>query len=298
MNLSQRYHSWRNKGKRAIQRGDFPLAEKHFRESLADARALGDARLQDLAVCNLCAALIEQNRTDEPEILQLRPIYMRSSDPKIVRLSAYHLARALELQRDFAKAQFYARIALDRSAQLKRADFVASSHNQMGNILTCQSYFGEAAAHYAKALAALPADYPILQALVTDNLGYCRIALGEAARGVSLCEEALGILETHDASPGFLIYPHMDLSLGHLELGRLDRAVEHGRMALEIARYQNHTERIKNILLLLGEAHAKLGAMDAAQAYYGELATFFPEVRIAADFLMAFELRKVVNFRL
>lgn len=298
MNLNQRYHSWRNKGKRAIQRGDFTRAESAFRESLSVARALGSTRLQDLAVCNLCASLIEQNRTDEPEILQLRPLYMRSSEPKIVRLSAYHLARALELQRDFAKAQFYARIALDRSVQLRRADYVASSHNQMGNILTCQSYFGEAAAHYDKALEALPADYPLLRALITDNLGYCRIALGRTDEGVALCGEALGILETHDATPGFLIYPHMDLCLGHLELGSLERAVEHGKMALEIARFQNHAERIKNVLLLLGEAHAKLGATDAAQAYYGELATYFPEVRIATDFLMAFELRKVVNFRL
>lgn len=298
MNLSQRYHSWRNKGKRAIQRGDFTRAEECFRESLSTARALGDAKLQDLAVCNLCAALIEQNRTDEPEILQLRPIYMRSADPKTVRLSAYHLARALELQRDFARAQFYARIALDRSTQLRRADYLASSHNQMGNILTCQSYFAEAAAHYGKALAALPGTYPLLGALITDNLGYCRIALGDAAEGVALCGSALDVLETHDATPGFLIYPHMDLCLGHLELGQLDRAVEHGRMALEIARFQNHAERVKNVLLLLGEAHAKLGDVDAAQAYYGELATYFPEVRIAADFLMAFELRKVVNFRL
>lgn len=298
MNLSQKYYSWRNKGKRAIQRGGFTRAEECFRESLAAAKALGDTRLQDLAVCNLCAALIEQNRTDEPEILQLRPIYMRSSDSKIVRLSAYHLARALELQRDFGKAQFYARIALDRSVQLGRSDYLASSHNQMGNILTCQSYFGEAAVHYEKALDILPGEYPLLKALITDNLGYCRIVGGEASEGVALCGGALDILETHDAAPGFLIFPHMDLCLGYLELGQMNRAIEHGKMALEVARFQNHTERIKNMLLLLGEAHAKIGETDTAQSYYGELAMFFPEVRIAADFLMAFELRKVVNFRL
>jgi len=294
----ERYQNCRNRGKRAIQNGDFEKGEICFRECLDAARSLGDAGLMDLALCNLSAALIEQNRTTEPEIGQLRLIYLRASDPKIIRLAAYNLARALELQKEFSKAYFYAKIALEKSEQLKKKEYLASSHNQLGNIHVCQSYFDQAVSSYERALDLAADNTPVFRALVMDNLGYGHITLGRVDQGIQECREALRILTEAGARPGFLVYPHMDLCLGYLEAEALDSAVRHGEEALRIAEAQSRTDRIKNILLLLGETHAKRGDVSAAQTYYGELATFFPEVRIAADFLMAFELRKVVNFRL
>jgi len=298
MTFRERYSRCRDRGKRAIQKGEFERAEVCFRESLEAAEALGSTALTDLALCNISAALLEQNRTTEPEIGRLRLIYMRSCDPKTIRLSAYHLARSLELQGDFSKAYFYAKIALEKSEQLRKADYQASSHNQLGNIHTCQSYFDQAAACYARALDLAPADNPVFRALVLDNLGYVQIILGRIGEGLRGCGEALRILTAEAARPGFLIYPHTDLCLGYLEAGDLDLAVRHGEEALRIAQAQRRPDRVKNILLLLGETHAKRHDVPAAQTYYGELATYFPDVKFASDFLMAFELRKVVNFRL
>jgi tetratricopeptide (TPR) repeat protein len=298
MTFRERYSKCRDRGKRAILKGNFERAEVCFRESLEAARALGDTALTDLAVCNLSAALLEQNRTTEPEIGLLRLIYMRSCDPKTIRLAAYHLARSLELQKDFPKAYFYAKIALEKSGQLKKTDYLASSYNQLGNIHTCQSYFDQAVTCYARALELAPADNPVFRALVLDNLGYGHIILGRIDEGLRECGEALRILSEEAAQPGFLIYPHTDLCLGYLEAGDLDPAVHHGEEALRIAEAQHRPDRIKNILLLLGETHAKKNDVPAAQTYYGELAAYFPDVKFASDFLMAFELRKVVNFRL
>ena len=54
----------------------------------------------------------------------------------------------------------------------------------------------------------------------------------------------------------------------------------------------------KNLLLLLGDCSIGLGDMDAAQCYYGELSSYYPALTTVSDFLLAFQIRKVVNLRL
>ncbi len=296
MNLKKEYNFIKEKGKEAIELGNFQEAENYFRQCLEVAKKIGSNELRDLSICNLCASLIEQNRWMEPEISELRFIYMRTRDKKTSRLASYHLARAKELEGDFQKALFYANIALNLSIELKNNEYISSSYNQVGNILTCQSYFSQAKENYKKALQFCEKD--LLKALILDNLGYVLIVQGIIKEGIILCEEALKILENLKVENGFLIYPYMDLCLGYLEDKKPEIAMEYGKIALEIAENLGFKKRVKNILLLLGEASALTGDINLAQSYYGELATYYPSIKLASDFLMAFELRKVVNFRL
>lgn len=296
MNLKKSYYLFKENGKKAIEAGNFQEAEKCFRESLNIAIKLGSSELKDLSICNLCASLIEQHRWMEPEVSELRFIYMRTKDKKTSRLATYHLARAKELEGDFHKALFYANISLNLSFELKKEEYISSSLNQVGNILTCQSYFTEAEENYNKAL-----NYkqePLLYSLILDNLGYVQIVQGKVKEGISSCKKALKMLEDLDVEESYLIYPYMDLCLGYLEDSKPDLSLKYGKLALEIAEKQRVEKRVKNILLLLGEASALAGELNLAQSYYGELATYYPSIKIACDFLMAFELRKVVNFRL
>lgn len=296
MNLKKQYALFKEKGKEAIENGNFPEAERNFRQCLEIAKRLGASELKDLSICNLSAALIEQNRWMEPEISELRFIYMRTKDKKIARLATYHLARAKELEGDFNKASFYAKISLNLSEELKNEEYIASSLNQVGNILTCQSYFKEAEENYGKALSY--SKKPLLSALILDNLGYTQIVQGKVKEGISSCLKALKTLKSLKVEESYLIYPYMDLCLGYLEDSRPLISLKYGKLALEIAEKQGFEKRVKNILLLLGEASALAGEINLAQSYYGELATYYPSIKLASDFLMAFELRKVVNFRL
>jgi tetratricopeptide (TPR) repeat protein len=296
MNLKNYYNSLKIKGKKAIELGNFQEAENYFRQCLEVARKMGCDELKDLSICNLCAALIEQNRWMEPEISELKFIYLRTKDKKTSRLASYHLARAKELEGDFQKALFYANISLNLSIELKNNEYLSSSYNQIGNLYTCQSYFKEAEENYRKAL--IYCEKPILKSLITDNLGYVLIVQGKVKEGINLCEEALNMLKNLEAEDGYLIYPYMDLCLGYLEDSKPEKALKYGKIALEIAEKSGFEKRVKNILLLLGEASALAGEINLAQSYYGELATYYPSIKLASDFLMAFELRKVVNFRL
>lgn len=296
MNLRKSYFLFKEKGRDAIEMGDFQGAEKYFRECLDIANRLGSVDLKDLSICNLCASLIEQHRWMEPEVSELRFIYMRTKDKKISRLATYHLARALELEGDFQKALFYANVSLNLSFELKKEEYISSSYNQIGNILTCQSYFKQAEENYKKALNYKPEQ--LLTSLILDNLGYVQIVQGKVKEGISSCSQALKMLKSLNVEDGYLIYPYMDLCLGYLEDSNPSLSLKYGRLALDIAEKGGYEKRVKNILLLLGEASALAGEINLAQIYYGELATCYPGIKLASDFLMAFELRKVVNFRL
>ncbi len=296
MNLKKSYELLKEKGKGAIERGNFQEAEGYFRQTLEIAKRLGSTELKDLSICNLSASLIEQGRWMEPEISELRFIYMRTKDKKTARLATYHLARAKELEEDFQRALFYAKISLNLSLELKKEEYISSSYNQLGNILTRQSYFKEAKENYKKALNFNPK--PLLYSLILDNLGYIQIVLGDVEEGISSCLNSLKILKDLNIEEGYLVYPYMDLCLGYLENREPKLSLEYGQKALEIAENLNSQNKIKNILLLLGEASALAGELNLAQSYYGELATYYPNIKLASDFLMAFELRKVVNFRL
>jgi tetratricopeptide (TPR) repeat protein len=177
------------RGHEAAEAGRLDEALAIFDQMLARARENG-TELIDLAFCNRAAVAVVLGR-GETELPRLREILLRSEDPVSSRLAAYNLARHYELTRNHKKAVFYARIARERAEQLARRDWVASSHNVIGNALLAQSFVDDAAGEYEAALELMPADLSVWRARILDNLGYCRVLQGRHAEGYSLLYRSL-----------------------------------------------------------------------------------------------------------
>lgn len=283
----------KRRGHHAIEAGRLEEAARLFDRALEWARA-HDPQGVDLAVCNRAAVSIEL-REGEPELPRLREILLRNADALCCRVAAYNIARHYELTKNYKKAMFYARIACDRSAVLGRRDWLASSHNLIGNTLLAESFVDRAREEYERALELLP-DEPIpARASVLDNLGYCRILQGRHREGYALLYQSLRLARRFGAER-YEISTRLDLCFAHLETGRLRLAARHGRLALELAEKAEEVDAVKNALYLLGEVANLGGDIDLAHTYFARLQRdFFPEQSYLPGFLLAVDIRKLVN---
>jgi tetratricopeptide (TPR) repeat protein len=282
------------RGHDLVEAGRLEEAGAVFADMLAWARRYESSSLVDLATCNRAAVEVELGR-GEAEILRLRNILVGSADPVCCRLAAYYLAHHYELTGNHKKALFYARIAGERAEQLGRRDWVASSHNVIGNSLLAQSFVAEAAREYEKALELMPAEISVWRARLLDNLGYCQVLLGRFQEGYPLLYESLAVLRQLGARR-WMISTHLDLCFAHLETGRYRHARRHGTAALRLAELMRDRNSIKNALYLLGDAANLSGDVIGACGYFNRLQSeFFPEVNYLSGFLLAVNVRQLVN---
>ena len=288
------FEDLKTQGAQAVEAGRLEDAKSLFEEALAWAREHGDPRQIDLAVCNRAAAAIELG-DGEGELPRLREILVRNANPVSCRVAAYNIARYYELIKSFKKALFYARIARERSEQLGRRDWLASSHNLIGNTLLAESFVEEACEEYEKALDFMPGEPSAARARILDNLGYCRVLQGRHDEGYTLLYESLRLLRRFQAER-YEISTRLDLCFAHLETGRYRHAWNQGRAALDLAERMGETDSIKNALYLLGEVENLRGHLDRARFYFGRLQRdFFPEASYLPGFLLAVDVRKLVN---
>jgi tetratricopeptide (TPR) repeat protein len=282
------------RGHEAAEAGRLEEALGLFDEMVAWAQRRDANELIDLALCNRAAVAVVLGR-GETELPRLRKILLRNEDPVNCRLAAYNIARHYELNRNHSKALFYARIARERAEQQGRRDWVASSHNLIGNILLAESFVEEAAREYARALALMPEEPSVWQARILDNLGYCRVLQRRDAEGYSLLYRSLGGLRRSGAER-YLISTHIDLCFAHLETGRYRHARRHGARALALAERMADLDAVKNALYLLGEAANLSGDVIGACRFFSRLQReFFPDVNYLPGFLLAVDVRKLVN---
>ncbi len=288
------YQRLRDAGAHAVESGRYEEALPLFESALELAHSIGDSILVDRAFCNRATVAIALQRVDG-EISELRSILMRDQDAENSRLSAYHIAWYFMSQKAFKKALFYARIALDRSVTLDRQEWIASSHNRIGNILIAESYFDEACTEYEKALALSNTMSPVDKARILDNIGYCRIIDKRYSEGFELLYRSLRTLRRFDAEC-YLV--HLDLCLAHLEVGRWRDAQCHGEAALVRARQLGQADVIKNSLYLLGQTASMSGAgKEAACAYFAQLQSYFPDAPFLTEFLLSIDVRKMINLK-
>lgn len=288
------FESLRDLWQREIEAGRLEEADGLIRRALAWAREQGDPRLIDAAVCNLAAVGIHLGH-GEAEISRLREILLRNSDPANCRLAAYNISIYYLFAKNYKKSLFYARIARDRSELIGRQDWLASSHNQLGNALLGESFVEDACREYEKALDLMPGEISVWRAGVLDNLGYCRILQERYREGYSLLYQSLRMLR-HLGSWRYEIMPRLDLCFAHLETGHYRHAWRHGLMALALAERADHRDAAKNALYLLGEAANLSGDVNTAHRYFGRLQReFFPDSAYLPGFLMAVDVRKLVN---
>ncbi len=291
------YELLRDRGLQALSQGDSEVALHFFEEALDRARENGDERLIDRTFCNLAAVEIELGRIQDGSLVRLREILMRNIDAESCRLAAYWLARAHDLKKAYKKALFYARVSLDRSIVLERQDWIASSHNTLGNILIAESYFDQARCEYEQALAMMPEEHSLDRALILDNLGYCRIVEGRFSEGFRHLYESLRTFRRKGAR-GFERGPRLSLCFALLEVGRYRAAYRHGLVALKIAEDFGDKDVAKNALYLLGEAANLASDTRGAREHFRDLQErFFPNDRYLPDFLLAIDVRKLINLK-
>lgn len=296
MNEGERsvFEELKSRGAQAVEAGRLEDAKSLFDEALAWAREHGDPRQIDLAVCNRAAAAIELGH-GESELPRLREILVRNANPVSCRIAAYNIARYYELIKSFKKALFYARIARERSEHLGRRDWLASSHNLIGNTLLAESFVEQACEEYESALEFMPVEPGAARARILDNLGYCRVLQGRHAEGYALLYESLRLLR-HFQAERYEISTRLDLCFAHLETGRYRHAWNQGRAALELAERMGETDSIKNALYLLGEVENLRGHLDKARVYFTRLQRdFFPDASYLPGFLLAVDVRALVN---
>lgn len=288
------------RGQAAAERGNLREGVDLLSQALELAEATGDERRIDLAFCNLSSARIglEGDRPLAPSAMnRLREILLRNQDLTNCFLAAYNLARIYELKKDSRKGLFYARIALDRSQLLGREVWIASSHNQIGNSLLAQSYFSEAAGEYQQALDLYPESAVERRALVHLNVGYSLVVRGELGKAYGVLYRALRELRRQGSLRGQM-FAHLDLCFAHLEGRRYRDALRHGERGLVLAESLGEVDALKNGLYLLGQSSYLLADEEAAGRYFSRLETeFYPGSTGISEFLMAVDVRKMINLR-
>lgn len=288
------FEELRHRGQLAVEAGRLEEAASLFDQALGRARELADQRLIDLGVCNRAAALIDLGRGAD-ELPRLREILLRNAEPVACRIAAYNIARHYELTKNYKKALFYARIAHDRSVVLGRRDWIASSHNLIGNTLLAESFLAEACEQYEQALSLIPEEPSAARARILDNLGYCRVLQGRHREGFPLLYESLSLLRRFQAER-YEISTRLDLCFAHLETGRYRHAWRQGAAALALAERMDEPESVKNALYLLGEVANLQGDLPTARGYFTRLQQdFFPDAGYLPGFLLAVDVRKLIN---
>lgn len=293
---NETYCRLRDAGIEATERGRLREARDSFAAAEELAAALGETT-QDRAYCNRAAVDVELGSPLDSLIPRLRRILTLSKDTENCRAAAYNLARIYNLRREVNKGLFYARIARERSQQMGRPDWVASSLNQVGNLLVVDSRFDKAAAEFEAALEVMPVEDSVPRALVLDNLGYCRLVQGEMDDGFGYTYQALRLLRRLD-SPWWLAVVHLTLCFGYIEVDRLRPATRHGLRALRLSTELGADDVRKKALFLLGEAANLSGDSAVAREYFCELQErYYPEQAFLPDFLLAVDVRQVVNLK-
>jgi hypothetical protein len=290
--LAARLDALRAQGLDRLRAGDLDGAHAAADAACALLADGADRAELDRWLCNRAAIAIELRR-GAAELAPLREVLMRNGGGELAWQAAYHLARHYEWEKNFRKSLFYAQIATDRAAELGDAERLRGSRNLLGNALLGLSRAAEAAAAYRDGLAAAGRE-DAERGVLLGNLGYCEVLAGRLRAGRSLLLQSLR--RVRGARPLYELRTRLDLSFAALEATRYGCAARHGRLALAMARALGDLDATKNALYLLGEAAQLAGDAERARATFAALQSeFFPGQPYLAGFLMAFDVRRVVN---
>ncbi len=285
----------------ALERGDFEEAYRLAMEAHHLAAEHGAPELADRAYCNAVAFAIELDRAAE-HLPGLKQIVLGSKSPRNRFLAAYYTAVAYDLEDDLIKASSYAHRAVDLAAEIDEPELHARSANLAGNLALRESNFADAEECYSHAMSAhrgLDGYHRLMEAQEIDNMGYVLMCTDRVEEGIALCEQARTILESLE-DRHYLHQILQDLCYGHLLVDNLDRALQHGENALDLAVEVPDPLVVKNCLFLLSEIAVRRGDSFRARRYLRELTTHYPEVGVSEeiiDVFLATDLTTVVNLR-
>ncbi|MGE5235277.1 MAG: hypothetical protein ACM3O7_02870 [Acidobacteriota bacterium] len=297
MGTSERYVRLTKLAQRAFSKGHLERALRLFVAAEDEAHRLGDRELIDRAFCNRCVVLLELDRLDGA-VGELKHVLMRARDPFTSWMAAYYTAQVYKAEGNMPRALAYARRASEMAATCGNPRALANSANEHGTLALVSSQFAEASGCFRQALAYASehGDDPVNIALFRDNLGYCLMCTGGVDEGLTLCSDAAASLETVGAKQ-YLAEVHQDLCYGYLQKGDLVNARQHGERALEFARRYDYPTVERNTLMLLADAAIDAGEEAAADGYLEALSTHYPDFRGMKNFLLAFNVRDVINLK-
>lgn len=254
-----------------------------------------DEVLRELLTINKADALISAG-LDGPEVSELPEIILKRQNARHVYLAAYALQYKYQLAKNFKRAALYAKLALEVSEEAHEDGWKSQALKQLGALALFDSREADATQYFVDALALLPENEANLFArgLAKQNLGYCLLFTKEIERGLTLIHEAVDSLRKTNAD-GYLAECYLDLCFGYLEIGELAKARHFGELGLEGTVEVRQT---RNAHYLLGEVSYKSGDLERAKFHFGQLEAFYPDFPHLTDFLLAIDLRNIVNFKL
>jgi tetratricopeptide (TPR) repeat protein len=282
----------------AIWAGDYERALSLYEDGLALARSWKDRDLEDLFTCNRATTLLEMDRQDF-DLSGLKEILLRSPTSPNGVLAAYASAHAHELRGEFSRATFYAQTALQKSRDLRLDEWTAASMNLLANLELRESRFESAKTLFEEALGRLEERGDGLSregAVVSDNLGYCHIAMDRVEVGLPYVERAISVLDSLGARQA-MDYPCLDLCFAMLKLDRLDQGESWGIRALGLGNEFGREDVVKNSHYLLAEIYATMGRADRADDHYEALANYYPDFPALKNYLQQISLTAMLNLR-
>lgn len=293
-----RYAAIKERASKALFDGRLEEALELFEEAHCVAAETGNQRLEDLAFCNLASVSTRLSKGQEL-VPRLQKLLLRTVDPELAWLSSYNLALAYDRLEKYRQALFYARISLRYAEEIDASLERAESFNQIGNVLCAMNRFTSALEHFQKGEELSTADEtdPV-HGLILDNIGYCKIVLGDYDEGFRYLFRSLRLLRRSHGDGLYEAEPRLALSFAYLHVGRPVRAIRHGTRALELAEVSGDTRVTKHALLLLGEAYKLAQCRDMASDCFNLLQeTFYPGMQEVPDMLLNLDVCKVINLR-
>ena len=274
-----------------VRRNELETALDLYDQAL---EAAGDEELRELITINKADVLIAMEQTTG-EVQKLPAIVMRRRNPHHTFLAAYALTYKHRLQNDVKRGIFYAQIALDTALEANEALWELGAHNELGGLYEIDGDFAKAIASFDRALdlvshVADPAEQNLSRGAALQNLGASTMLNGDVQAGLSLIHQALPLI----VSPSSLAEAYIDLCYGYIEQDKLEDARHWGEMGLDLA---SENRQVRNAHYLLGEAAYKSGDLEVAEFHFGKLAKFYPNFRHLKHFLMAVDLRSMVNLK-
>jgi tetratricopeptide (TPR) repeat protein len=288
----------RKTAREAIWSGDYERALTLYEDGLALSRSWKDRELEDLFTCNRATTLLEMDRQDF-DLSRLKEIVLRSPSSPNAVLASYASAHAHEVRGEYSKATFYAQSALQKSRELRLEEWTAASLNLLANLELHESRFAEARELFQEALERYDAKgqgQSSEAAVVSDNLGYCHIALDAVPVGLPMVHRALSLLESLGYRQA-MDYPCLDLCFASLKLERPDDAENWGIRALGLGKEFGREDVVKNAHYLLAEAYSEMGREQAADEHYEALASYYPSFPALKNYLHQISLMGLINLR-
>jgi tetratricopeptide (TPR) repeat protein len=290
LSTTERIEELRQAGLAKVRGNELEQAIQCYDDALA---LCVDDDTRELVTINKADAMIALERGG-PEVQELARVIMRRRNPRHVCLAAYALQYKHRLESDFKRALFYGQLALRAADEANDLAYKRAVLVDLGNIYEMDSQIERAIESFEQALELLDdADeiHNLSRGYTLENLGYCRLLIGETETGLNTIHDALRYLR----DPLGLVEAYVDLCYGYLESGDIERANSYGEKALSCATDARH---IRNAHYLLGEVAFTSGDSERADYHFDQLARFYPDFKNLKSVLFAIDLRGMVNLKL